>query len=173
MKFAFDVSLTDVFVRHVTRMRACVLRQADWTTKVWLPSFAVEDLSTIEYEAPPFVDSSILTLLDVGRLPDQSTVTVVPTVQVSPPFGLVTVSVGVAIVKFTSLVSVTVAFAVQVARIRAVVVGDPLTVQLKLPPVALEFWTDAARRLHVAPPSRLSSSPTVAALPRLLVHVIA
>jgi hypothetical protein len=51
--------------------------------------------------------------------------------------------VGFAIVKL--LVDPTVlAFDVQTARMRAVDVVGPVTVQLKLPPVALEFWTDAA-----------------------------
>ena len=74
---------------------------------------------------------------------DHVTDTVVPTVQAPPPFGLMTVIVGLAIVKFTSLVSLTAPFTVHVARMRAVVVDGPVTVQLKLPLVDVEFATDA------------------------------
>jgi hypothetical protein len=46
---------------------------------------------------------------------------------------------GVAMVKFTLLVSLTFGFTVQATRIRALVVAGPVTTQLKLPPEALEF----------------------------------
>jgi hypothetical protein len=95
----------------------------------------------------------------------------VPTVHVSPLAGAVTAIVGFAIVKLP-VEPVTFVFAVHTARIRAEVVVGLVTVQLKLPPVALEFCTEAAIWLHVLPPSRLTSSRTVALDPRLFVQLI-
>src|SRR5262245_37616755 len=70
------------------------------------------------------------------------------------------------------LLSVTLEFAVQVARILPFAVAGPVTTHEKEPPDALEFWTDAAIWLQVLPLSRLTSSLTVAVAPRLLVQLI-
>jgi hypothetical protein len=78
---------------------------------------------------------------------------------------------GLASVKLPVL-SLTLVFAVHTARIRALLVDEPATVQLKLPPVALEFWTEGAIVVHVLPPFVLRSSRTAAVDPRLFVHVI-
>src|SRR5262249_32908538 len=91
-----------------------------------------------------------------------------PTVHVTRVFGAVTVTVGAAIVKFASLVSLAPGLPVHVTRTRAVVVFGLVTGQVKAP----VFATDGASVLHVAPPSRLSSTRMGAGASRLLVQVM-
>ena len=73
--------------------------------------------------------------------------------------------------KSASLASLTAPLAVR-TRTRADVVAGLVTTQLYEPAVALAFAIDAATRLHVAPPSRLTSRSTVLPAPRLCVHAI-
>src|SRR2546427_6395456 len=91
---------------------------------------------------------------------------VLPIVHSAPLFGDVTVTNGAAIVKLALLVSLTAPLAVR-TRMRADVDAGLVTTQMYEPVVALAFAIDAAIRLHVAPPSRLTASSTVLPLPRL------
>ena len=65
--------------------------------------------------------------------------------------------------KFTLLMSWTLPFAVQLTRIRAVLVGGPVTVQSKVPVPLFVFVTGVAMVVQVVPPSRLTSMVTCSA----------
>ncbi len=78
----------------LTRTRHCVLGESGTVTD-WLPSLAVLETS-VDHEAPPFVESSIFTLPTLPTVL-QVTVAELPTTQVSPPSGLVTVTVTVGV----------------------------------------------------------------------------
>jgi hypothetical protein len=109
------------------------------------------DAMICDHVVPPSRLTSRRTVAELPRLFVHVMAWTDPTVHVTLVFGEVTCMVGVASVKLLEL-SVTLVLAVQTARIRAFVTGDPATVQLKLPPVPLVFWTEGAIVVQVMPP---------------------
>src|SRR5262245_59297519 len=126
-------SFTLVLAIHVTRTRARVVVGAA-TVQLKLPvpaaSFVTAPLMTDQVE-PLSRLISICTTALVPRLWLQRIACVLPTVQLTAVFGVVTVTKGTAIVKLASLRSLTAVFASHVTRKRAELVFDPETVQSK------------------------------------------
>ena len=93
VKSASEVSVAAVWLVEVIRMRALVL-VAPLTVQAWLPSLGVEE-TRVDQVAPPSRESAILTRLVVLRPVEVQRMTwELLTGQLSPPLGVVTVSVG-------------------------------------------------------------------------------
>ena len=79
----------------------------------------------------------------MARFADHVMFCTLPTCQLSPPFGVSTVTAGTGVIaKSASLESTIVAFAVLITRIRAVAVGALGTVHAYVPADAVTFAID-------------------------------
>ena len=174
VKLTSLVSLTVGFAEALTRTRACVVAGPE-TTQLYVPVVAVAFATFVATEVhvvPPSRLTSMFTVCDVPRLWFQVMDCVLPSDQVTAVFGAVTV-IQSAIVKFVALVLVTAGLPERVTRTRAWVVAGPVTVQVKLPVVALVVTKPGLMVVQLAPPSRLRSMTTVAPVPRLWLKVMA
>jgi hypothetical protein len=128
-KYALLTSLTELFEASLTRTKACVVG-ALGTTHEYGVALAGMLASIVVHVEPPLVEYSSLTLEMFDHV--QEIDCVVPTIQLSPPFGLMTVTVaggGAESVNTVTLVLVVATFPASVNFTRASVVGVLGTVQ--------------------------------------------
>src|SRR5262249_12668655 len=158
-------SLIAVFVVQLTRTRAWLVAgpvTVQLKVPVLAPVFGTDEATTVQVLPPLRLTSRRMDAL-VPRLWLPVIPRTLPTGHVPRVWGGAPVTAGAAPVTFASLVSLAPGLPVHVTRTRAVVVFGLVTVQVKAPLLA----TEGASVLHVAPPSRLSSTRMTAEASRL------